>query len=324
MKIVEVTADDSSVETLRALTKKAKTVDFRVLELDESQQRRMRMLVRDDQLQIMLDRLQTLLGAQPAARIVVQPVEICLPQPDEAERASEDASTAPREAIFEEMERNSRLGSNYLLLVALSTVVAAIGLIEDNVAVLVGAMVIAPLLGPNLALSFGTALGDRHLVVRSLLTLGAGAALAIGLSVLIGYFWPETISSHELQSRTAANLASVALALASGAAAALSITAGVSSVLVGVMVAVALLPPAAAIGISLGQGNFDGAQGAALLLGVNIVALNLAAKVVLLVRGFHPRRFYEKARARRATVRVILGWVLTLLILVALVPGVLR
>ncbi len=303
------------MDTLRALAEKIEAHGFRLLSLDEDTMRLVRLEIRDDQLQDVLDRLQSLLGAQPAARITVIPVEVSLPKPADEERRAEDASSASREEIFEEMERNSRLGMNYLSLVALSTIVAAIGLIEDNVAVVVGAMVIAPLLGPNLALSFGTALGDRHLVLRSLAALSAGIALATALSALIGWAWPGDVESRELISRTRVGLDSVALALASGAAAALSITTGVSSVLVGVMVAVALLPPVAVMGIALGQGRFDWAEGAALLLGINIVCLNLSAKLVLLVRGYHPRRFYDKERARRATVRVIVIWMLTLALL---------
>lgn len=318
MKIVEVIAEKGSGATLEALAKKVKAVDFRRLELDENNMQRYRLLIADDKLQRVLDGLQSFLGAQPLAQILVLPVDISLPKREDAERKAEDATPAAREAVFNEMEKISRLDHNYVLLVLLSTVVAAIGLIEDNVAVLVGAMVIAPLLGPNLALSFGTALGDRHLVGRASLTLGVGAVVAISLSVLVGYFWPETIDSVELQSRTRVGLDSVALALAAGAAGALSLTSGVSTILVGVMVAVALLPPAAAVGLCLGQGQWSAAEGAALLLAINIVCLNIAAKLVLLARGYRPRRYYEKERARRAMVRVLVGWVLTLALLILL------
>ncbi len=105
---------------------------------------------------------------------------------------------------------------------------AAIGLIENNVAVLIGAMVIAPLLAPNLALSLGTALGDMPLMRKSVQTLLAGILLAVSLSAGLGLLWPTDLASHELMSRTEAGLDSVALALASGAAAALSLTTGAS------------------------------------------------------------------------------------------------
>jgi uncharacterized hydrophobic protein (TIGR00341 family) len=197
--------------------------------------------------------------------------------------------------------------------------VAAVGLIENSVAVVIGAMVIAPLLGPNLALSLGTALGDIPLVRKSAQTLFAGISLAVFLSATIGSFWPSDLSSPELMSRTEAGLDSVALALASGAAAALSLTTGLSSVLVGVMVAVALLPPAATLGIMLGQGNIHLAVGASLLLAVNVVCVNLASKIVFFVKGVHPRTWLEKEKAKRAVVIYVLGWLVSLLILMLVI-----
>ena len=135
----------------------------------------------------------------------------------------------------------------------------------------------------------------------------------------IGFAWSFDPSSQELLARTDVKLDSIVLALASGAAAVLSLTTGLSSVLVGVMVAVALLPPTAALGLMLGHGRFDLALGAALLLAVNIVAVNLAAKVVLLLKGIQPRTWYEKARARRAMAIYLVGWVATLAVLAAVV-----
>jgi uncharacterized membrane protein len=122
-----------------------------------------------------------------------------------------------------------------------------------------------------------------------------------------------------LIARTVVGLDSVALALASGAAAALSLTTGLSSVLVGVMVAVALLPPAATVGLMFGHGETDLAINAALLLAINIVCVNLASKVVFLAKGISPRTWYEKAKAKRAMVIYILMWLVTLAILIAAV-----
>ncbi|MDP1707605.1 MAG: DUF389 domain-containing protein [Gammaproteobacteria bacterium] len=119
---------------------------------------------------------------------------------------------ASRESLDEEIEKNARLNRNYLLLVIFSTVVAAIGLIEDNVAVLIGA-------------------GDTPPDQAFPLTNAAGLGLAIGMSILIGVLSSSSIYSHELLSRTAVGLDSIALALASGAAAVLSLTTGLPSVL---------------------------------------------------------------------------------------------
>ena len=116
-------------------------------------------------------------------------------------------------------------------------------------------------------------------------------------------------------SRTEVALDSVALALASGAAAALSLTTGLSSVLVGVMVAVALLPPAATLGLMLGYGHTGLALDAGLLLAVNVVCVNLASKIVFDFKGIRPRTWLEKEKAKHAKVVYILGWLVTLSIL---------
>lgn len=319
MKYVEIVANKGSSGTIMAIAEKVKARDLRAGAVGDDGMRQMRMLVSDGQLQRALDTLQTILGAQPSARIVVLDVETSLPRLDEDKHKSEGPVTAAREKLYEDVEGNARLDSNFLVLVFLSTVVAAIGLIENNVAVVIGAMVIAPLLGPNLAFSLGTALGDLSLLRKSVRTLGAGILLAVGFSAVLGALWSGPLNSDELMARTIVSYDSIVLALASGAAAALSLTTGLSSVLVGVMVAVALLPPAAALGIMLGTGAFDLALGAGLLLAVNIVSVNLASKIVFLARGIRPRTWFEKERARHAMVVYIAAWIVTLAILAAII-----
>lgn len=316
MKIIEVIAETSSAKTISAIAEKHKAYDFRLGLIGENGMQTMWFLVTDDKVQDALDTLQNVLGAQPYSRILVIPIEIVIPQPPEEAREKEDSATAAREALYEAVEKNVRFDLNFVVLVILSTVVAAIGLIENNTAVVIGAMVIAPLLSPNLALSLGTALGDTPLMRKSLKTNILGIGIAVTLSTAISAFWPFGLSSPELISRTSVGLDSFALALASGAAAALSITTGLSSVLVGVMVAVALLPPAATLGLMLGQGRFDLANGAGLLLAVNVVCVNLAGKVVFLVKGISPRKWWEKEKARRATIVYIVVWIVTLTFLV--------
>ena len=314
MKYVEVIADAGSSATILAISEKVKAKDFRIGVLGEDGQQQMRMLVSDNALQQTLDTLQHVLGAQPRARIIVLPVEAYLPKPGDEQNLKASTSVA-RESLYQEVEKGARINFNFFLLVMLSTIVAAIGLIEDNISVVIGAMVIAPLLGPNLALSLGTSLGDAELMRISIKTLSLGIFMAIGMSISIGFFWPGELGSQELLARTEANLDSIALALASGAAATLSLTTGLSSVLVGVMVAVALLPPAVTLGIMLGKGNIDLATGAALLLVINIVCVNLASKLVFFFKGFRPRTWHEKKQAKVAMFRFVLGWLFTLIAL---------
>ncbi|QEW26472.1 TIGR00341 family protein [Roseovarius indicus] len=267
-------------------------------------------LATQDHRQALLDRLQSLMGTRDDWRITLLPVETTIPFPEKEKEEEEDDATKDarknrggqsREEIYNNVWKQAQTDRNYLVFVVLSTVVAAFGMIADNVAVVVGAMVIAPLLGPNLALAVGVALGDGKLMGRAITTNAAGIAVALGLSLLIGAVWPVDAASKELMSRTQVGFDGMAIALASGAAAALSLVTGLSSALVGVMVAVALLPPTAAIGLFLGAGHPEFALGAALLLCVNVACVNLAAQVVMLSRGITPRTWFEKKQARRSS-----------------------
>lgn len=156
-------------------------------------------------------------------------------------------------------------------------------------------------------------------MLKSLRTSLAGLGLALLLSVLIGWVLPVDLTSEELMSRTVVKLDSIVLALASGGAAVLSLTTGLPSVLVGVMVAVALLPPTATVGMMLGGGHYELASSAALLLAVNVVAVNLSAKVTFLMRGISPRTKDEKLKARQSVEVSLVIWVVTLALLVGVI-----
>lgn len=319
MKLIEVNADSGHIDTVSSIAETNQAMDFRLGFKGEDGRQIMRILIADEHAQAVLDTLQKALGNEPETRIVVLRVEATLPRPPENGDSKEESATAIREALYEDIEKSARLDTNFIILVILSTIVAAIGLIEDNVAVVIGAMVIAPLLGPNLALGLGTALGDTKLMGKAIRTNGIGIGLAFFLALGIGLIWPVNFESHELMARTHVGLSSIALALASGAAAVLSITTGLSSVLVGVMVAVALLPPTATLGLMLGAGHVEPAFGAGLLLAVNIVCVNLAAKIVFLTRGIHPRTWWEMKKAKRAMALYLLIWAASLALLVAVI-----
>jgi uncharacterized hydrophobic protein (TIGR00341 family) len=318
MKIIEILADGSYLPALKNIAEKQEAADYWVGPKGQDGRHEVRLLVNPEKRQDTLDALEAALGNSESAKWFLMPVEASLPRPEEKESDKEDKAnsmTASREELYSSVEKSARLDSNFLLLVFLSTIVVAIGLLEDNIAVVIGAMVIAPLLGPNIALALGTALGDTSLMWKSLKTTLAGLALALGLCFLLGMLWPLNFESKELIARTDAGLDSAALAFASGAAAVLSLTTGLPSVLVGVMVAVALLPPTATLGLMLGAGNLELATGAGLLLAVNIVCVNLAAKISFLFRGIKPRTWLEKQKARQSMAIYIILWILSLAIL---------
>ena len=257
-------------------------------------------------------------------RVTLQAVEATLPRPEPEEEppdeseAEEDVSVGRvgREELYEYARTATDVSGPYYALVLLSTIVAAGGMLRDQTAVVIGAMVIAPLIGPNIALALGTTLGDTDLLSRSVWRTATGVGLAFATALGMGVVLPVDPSTGEVAARTVIGLADVALAGAAGAAGALSVTRDGATSLVGVMVAVALLPPIVAVGLLLGAGHAGAAGAAGLLTGTNVVAINLAAVCTFLVLGVRPRRWSEVEQAR-ASIRIAL--VLWALLLAALI-----
>jgi len=320
MRIIEVITEAGNQDTIRSLAEQHGAEDIWCGTAMADGRQAFRLLVSDDIRQKVLDSLQQLLGNSETSRIVIQPVDVVLPKRDASKAEGRpDRQSTTREELFHRVEQGARLDRNYLTLIVLSTVVAAVGLMEDNVAVLIGAMVIAPLLGPNMALALASSLGDMPLLKKALLTSTVGIALAALLGVTSGLIWDVNPNGPEIMSRTIVGMDSVALALASGAAAALSLTTGLSSALVGVMVAVALLPPTVTAGMLVGAGQYESAMGATLLLAVNIVCVILASKIVFLSKGIRPRTWLEKRKAQQSSWLYGLFWAGLLALLVVLI-----
>ena len=323
MKIIEVIADAGHTDTITGIVEQYEIHDHWLGPVNEDGRVASRILVSDEQRQKVLDSLQTMLGTSDNARIMVIPLEVALPEPvskaDDEKKRKKRAATISREELYRQVEQGAQLNSNFILYVVLSSIVAAIGMLENNVAVIIGAMVIAPLLGPNIALSLGTSLGDRVLVGAALRSLLCGTVLAVLTGYAVGMAWNDSLDSLELMLRTDVHYSGTAIALASGAAASLSLVSSVSSVLVGVMVAVALMPPAVAMGIMLSVPDMDSATGAALLLALNIVCINLSAKLVFLYRGIRPRTWIEARKARQSRTLYILFWVILLILSCAMI-----
>lgn len=237
--------------------------------------------------------------------VLVQPLDGMLPRPH-ASRASDarakplSAAAVSREEVYANIADTAHLDRNYLALVVLASVVAAVGMAHDNTAAVIGAMVVAPLLGPNMALALGMVLGDTPLVRGALITNAAGVGLCFVCATLLGFALGADPSTPELASRAQVGGWDIVLALAAGCAGALSYTSGVPAFLTGVMVAVALLPPTVASGVLLAQGEVSGAFAAALLAGANVTALTLAAMLTFLVRGLRPRNWWQEDQARRS------------------------
>ena len=201
----------------------------------------------------------------------------------------------------------------------LSSIVAAVGLLRNDVAVIIGAMVIAPLLGPNVAMSLAATLGDLRLLREATLTNLVGVALASIISIIIGACWHVDVTIPAIAARTQLGAGDLVLALAAGAAGTFAFTRGLAGAVIGVMVAVALMPPLVTFGMLLGARQFGPALGALLLLAANVVCINLAGVATFLAQGVRPRTWWEEERARKSSRMAIATWCALLLLLGAIV-----
>lgn len=274
-----------------------------------------------------MDSLEKLTGNDLATRVLLTDVLVALPRPEEPEDEKADKVDDPkfgpnrvtREELYADASRGGHVTRVFMILAALSAVVASVGIIRDNTGVVIGAMVIAPLLGPSVALSLGATLGDSGLMRRAVIASGAGFGVAIAVSMIVGLLVDLDLSSNELASRTDIGVPEIALAVASGIAAALAFTTGTSSALIGVMVAVALLPPTVAFGMLTVNAEWTLARGAGLLLLVNLAAVNLTAVGTFVLQGVRPARWWEASKAKRSVRVAVAAWsVLLVLLLVAI------
>jgi uncharacterized hydrophobic protein (TIGR00271 family) len=180
---------------------------------------------------------------------------------------------------------------------AMAVVIATMGLSADSAAVVIGAMLVAPLMTPIMAVSTALALGWPQRAVMPLLGVILASAGSIALAWGLHSLVTTATVTDEILARTSPDLRDLLVALAAGAAGALGTARqDVSAALPGVAVAVALVPPLATIGACLELGRADLASGALLLFATNLVAIVLAGIVVLLWCGFVPARLIQRGR----------------------------
>ena len=324
MRFIKVNFPANKADSITAIIERAEPIDWAMDQGYGRFEKAVEIVVAKGKGQGLIDDLQSLLGPGNDWRLVIMPVEATLPRietdtPSETEAPKEKSKTVSlREELYQKVAGGCELNWDFIILTVLSAIVAAIGLNEDSVAIVIAAMVIAPLLGPILAFALATALGDLSLMWKATKTAGTGLLIGFGFAFALTLFMPVNLDSAEMISRTIIGPEIIALALASGAAAALSLSTGISSALVGVMVAVALLPPSVASALFLGAGRFDAAAGAALLLGLNVVCAILSAQLIFVYKGVRPRTWASQRKAKRAVKINALLWVFLLTTLVVL------
>lgn len=185
----------------------------------------------------------------------------------------------------------------YWIEIALSSIIATFGLLQNSVAVIIGAMVIAPLLRPIKGISLGIASGAAHSFWRAVKLLLKSVLVAIGISYVVSLIVPLRIETSEIIARTVPNLLDLFVAIASGTIALLALNfKRLSESVAGVAMAAALLPPLAVVGIELSLGNYALSFGSFLLFATNILAIVLVGILIFFFYGFSP---HQEASQRR-------------------------
>ncbi len=325
LRLAHIYLPKDSSGFLDDLREKFNIIDY--YEIEEKNRNEIKLLLDAEMTEPVLDFIENRYGLQEGFRVIVTPVQAVIPRleeetseiDEENQKSEGEAKRIYREELYEDINSVSSGGRTFILLVILSAFVAAIGLLRANIAIIIGAMVIAPLLGPNMGMALAATLGDSALAKRSLKTIFIGIAVAMAIAMALGWFATVDVTNPEIASRLQVSYADFVLALASGAAGALSFTSGAPGSLIGVMVAVALMPPLMVFGLLVGDGKFQTSLSALLLLVTNVVCLNISGVAMFLYQGVRPNRWWEAEKAKKQTRIAIAVWTILLVVLAILI-----
>lgn len=226
---------------------------------------------------------------------------------NENDEAVEGDDAPDRSLILAGVARDARLDKKFLLLIILAAAIATLGLLQGSTAVVIGAMLVSPLMGPIMGIGFGLATIESNLIRRSLVTLAAGTAVAILVAMLIIWLSPIKDVTPEFRARTQPTLLDLGVAVVGGIAGVYAIMRKLSGVMVGVAIATALVPPLSTVAFGLVTGRMDFALGAALLFLTNTLAIAFAATIVARLNHFGPSLTRQHTAMQVAGIVVALG-----------------
>ncbi|MCK8816122.1 TIGR00341 family protein [Natroniella sulfidigena] len=234
--------------------------------------------------------------------------------PRDKEKVKEYNYRASRETIVTYAKDNSKVDSQLLILAVVAAIIATLGLIIDNTAVIVGSMVIAPVFGPIIAIAVGIVLGDLKLSVQGLIAELVVVVVAVVIGALSGLVIPNVTINRALEVRMLPTLPDLLIAFAAGGAGAYSLVTNIKQQLVGVVIAAALIPVMATIGIGIALWSWPLFSGAILLLLANFFALLLAIVLTFYFKGLKPQFWYDLT-AKKLIKKSLIILVISLLLL---------
>lgn len=210
--------------------------------------------------------------------------------------------------LFTSLRQDAKLDSIYITLMVLSTLLATIGLFQSSTAVVIGAMLLAPLMAPIVSLAMGLLRGNIELLKKSIIKIVTGIVIALLASSIITQLFPYKMITEEMLARQSPSLLDLAVAIVSGIAGAYSKSyKEIIQSLAGVAIAVALVPPLAVAGIGIGRGDLGFFIQSFLLFSTNLIGITLAATFTFRFLGYSSIVYAKKG----------LGIVFTLFMVIA-------
>jgi uncharacterized hydrophobic protein (TIGR00271 family) len=208
-------------------------------------------------------------------------------------------------ALYRNLREAARPNVHFFVLITLSSVIASLGLLINSPAVVIGAMLVAPLMSPIIAIAAGLAFGDGHTLREALASTVQGAMAAVFIAIVIGLIVPGAHATSQVLARTEPSLIDLMIALASGMAGAYAIARKeVGEALPGVAISAALLPPLASMGLGVALRDGSVVSGALLLFITNLIAIVFAGGLVFLLLGVRPPSGERRSRWFRQGVTV--------------------
>jgi uncharacterized hydrophobic protein (TIGR00341 family) len=315
VRLIEIITSDKDLDALSDLLSDKEVIEKWSYSCDDDQ-RIIKVLIRDEDAKHLVEQIE---DEYKKCRVVISPVEGTLPKVDDNHKSNAESIkigkfiAISKEELYSDISDPVNLSTNFLLMVILSSFVAGIGILKESIPIVIGAMVIAPFLSPNMSLAFGTTLGDIPIIRKSIFTGVVATGLAVAISVLWGYFAPDV---GEVARDQHIEFRDIILALACGFAGVISVVSGQGSTLVGVMVAAALLPPLIRAGLLLGGGHYQSSINSFLIFSANIICVNIAGITTFYSAGIRPQNWWEKEKAKKQTRKAMISWAIALMVLV--------
>lgn len=334
-KIIEILVKDDVNEAIdKILAKKEIITYWKIANCDNRM--KCSMIVEEKNVEILIDSIAKALHLNDEIDnysdvvdvMILSPVEGFLPKikdnEDKKKKNKKVINRISTEEMYDNIVDDTKISQNFILNIILSSIVCSVGIIKEDISILIAASAIAPFLGSILGYSFGISIGDKDVIKNSVRTLFTGVLISLLIGTIIGFLWNRLPNTYAIE--IGKNLFkevefthyTFVLALASGISASLAITSGLSTLMASFMVAVSILPNITISGIILGNGLYKIFVSSFMLLSINLICIIFSSQITFEFKKLKPKTKEAMENSKSSNILNIIYCVLILIILVSL------